>query len=387
MKRFFLLFFIFFLLPTTAIAGDFDDCSDTPECTCEPSDPFSYDGSDLESIADCQSHCIDMSLIDEEVTGYSIQCTIDGIASVVGQGDLESIEEELSELADFYDPELGVEIPGLEFTPAYTDGESTVTNYLGEYVIAVYTWLVPVASLLAVVVLMIAGLQYMLARGNQARIGKAKERITYDALRISYIDPQEYVDESPDTAGAVSGGPGGGSIYIPPSSEMKCDTIYTIEEIALSTVGWITYRYGGKGGDPIYTAETKTDPDGRPYSEYCPDETICLDCSGYADFVRQCAGLEAASESSGTAGIFDTANGAELIDSWDDSGMVNGEQLEPGDMIGYPSSHVLIYLGDGVIADSHGSGRAPGDAIGIYDFSYGVNLYLQQGKTPYVRRR
>ncbi|MBT4857158.1 hypothetical protein HON52_03125 [Candidatus Uhrbacteria bacterium] len=408
MRRLLIILLFPLLLPTAVLAGDFDSCDDTPVCTCEPTDSYPADSADIESIDDCQDHCTYSESLDETITGYSIQCTVSGATTVLSQGELESIDEALTEITETSDPVLGVEIPGLEFSPAYTDGESVVSNYIGEYIEAVYIWIVPVASLLAVLVLMIAGMQYMLARGDSGRIAKAKERVknaitgvvlllgivtmasmvdpsvlTYDSLKLSYIDAEQYVDESPDTSGSVDFG----SVYIPPSSQMLCDPQYSISEIAMSTVGWVTYRYGGKGTAPPYTAETKIDPSGRPYSEYCPDETLCLDCSGYADFIRQCAGLAAASESGGTAAIFDTANGAVEIDTWDPDGTVNGTALVPGDMIGYPSSHVLIYIGDGNIADSHGSGREPGEAIGVYELSYGVNLYLSQGKTPLVRRR
>ncbi|MBT4857157.1 peptidoglycan DD-metalloendopeptidase family protein [Candidatus Uhrbacteria bacterium] len=77
----------------------------------------------------------------------------------------------------YEDPQLGVEIPGLEFSGAYQDDDTFVSNYLGEYVAAVYAWLIPTASLLVVLVIMVGGLQWMLARGDSGRIGKAKERI------------------------------------------------------------------------------------------------------------------------------------------------------------------------------------------------------------------
>ena len=53
----------------------------------------------------------------------------------------------------------------------------TVQN-LPEYINLVYTWLLPAASLIAVVMMMIAGLQYTLARGKPKYIDKAKTRIT-----------------------------------------------------------------------------------------------------------------------------------------------------------------------------------------------------------------
>lgn len=54
---------------------------------------------------------------------------------------------------------------------------STVQN-LPEYINVVYTWMLPAASLIAVVMMMIGGLQYTLARGKSKYIEKAKTRIT-----------------------------------------------------------------------------------------------------------------------------------------------------------------------------------------------------------------
>ena len=49
---------------------------------------------------------------------------------------------------------------------------------LPEYINAIYTWLLPAASLIAVVMMMIGGLQYALSRGKSKYIDKAKTRIT-----------------------------------------------------------------------------------------------------------------------------------------------------------------------------------------------------------------
>ncbi len=177
MHRLLIFLLIPLMLPGFVLAGDFDECEDTPECTCEPTDPYPSDGSTMESIDDCQDYCTTIATLDSVVSGYSIQCTVDGTMTVLAQGDNETLDEATAELTGVSDPNLGVDIPGLEFTPAYQDGDAVVSNYLGEYIEAVYNWLLPAGGLIAVVVLMIAGLQWMVARGNTSRIGKAKERI------------------------------------------------------------------------------------------------------------------------------------------------------------------------------------------------------------------
>lgn len=56
-------------------------------------------------------------------------------------------------------------------------GDVQQAGTIGEYVAAAYRWLIPAAALLAIVMIMIGGLQYALARGRPAAIDKAKQRI------------------------------------------------------------------------------------------------------------------------------------------------------------------------------------------------------------------
>jgi len=115
---------------------------------------------------------------------------------------------------------------------------------LGTYIIALYNFMIPAASIIAVVLIMIAGFQYIMAAGSQERIAKAKERIqkaiiglvlilgaytivnlvdprltSFDNLRIPRIRPvlfldqsascetlEEYFDISPNPGGGVECG-------------------------------------------------------------------------------------------------------------------------------------------------------------------------------------
>ncbi len=202
---------LIFLLPFPVGAEEFSDCEeDTVSCTCTPEDVTPLENQTvIGSVEDCQEYCTDVSGQEETVTGYSLQCTVDGEITTISQGGLDSIQDDFD---DYYyeDPDLGVDIPGLEFSSAYRDGDRFVSNYLGEYVAAIYDWLLPAAALLAVVVLMIAGLQWMLARGNTSRIDKAKGRIRnavtgvillLGAYTLAYlIDPRLVTFEALETS-------------------------------------------------------------------------------------------------------------------------------------------------------------------------------------------
>lgn len=77
-------------------------------------------------------------------------------------------------------PELNVPIPGLDLSGAVlldVAGGSVRSNMLGLYINAVYGWLITAASIIAVVMMMIAGLQYATARGNTGQISDAQERM------------------------------------------------------------------------------------------------------------------------------------------------------------------------------------------------------------------
>ncbi|PIZ53489.1 hypothetical protein COY25_03460, partial [Candidatus Uhrbacteria bacterium CG_4_10_14_0_2_um_filter_41_7] len=75
---------------------------------------------------------------------------------------------------------LGIDIPGFnsDISQVKCDSEGNIiNNLLGLYVSAVYKWLLGAGALIAVVMLMIAGVEWMLARGSANGISSAKKRI------------------------------------------------------------------------------------------------------------------------------------------------------------------------------------------------------------------
>ena len=141
--------------------------------------------------------------------------------------------------------------------------------------------------------------------------------------------------------------------------------------------GKTTYRFGGKGTPPPYQYETKECPPTGPCKTFCPPGTICLDCSGFVNFVLRYSGYK--EFNGGTQTIFSNAERVNSITNTE----VNGVTLKPGDLLGWTSGnrHVLIYVGNGKIADSHGgSGREPGNAVGIY------NTTEYKNKIKFIKR-
>lgn len=79
-------------------------------------------------------------------------------------------------------PQLSIDIPTVTFSDAIlgtnTLGEPTVkSSFLGEYVSGVYVYLIGISTSIAIVMIMISGLQWSLGGQSSEAIGKAKARI------------------------------------------------------------------------------------------------------------------------------------------------------------------------------------------------------------------
>jgi len=128
-----------------------------------------------------------------------------------GERPIEEIEEK-----EIVTPKLQVKIPGFEgFTKNIEQGEDQYTiPWLGEYISAIYQCSLRAITLLAIVMMMIAGFQWMMAAGNIPKIQQAKSRITGALiglilllgvnLILSVVNPQ-LVFLRPITIGRIKG--------------------------------------------------------------------------------------------------------------------------------------------------------------------------------------
>ncbi|TAK03990.1 hypothetical protein EPO34_02410 [Patescibacteria group bacterium] len=310
-------------------------------------------------------------------------------------------------------PELSFDIPGLEFSDVLNkDGKLTV-NFLAEYITAVFRLVLGVSTTIAIVMIMVGGLQYVMAAGT-GNVKAAKERIRnsiiglailfstfvilytvnpqltlFAALELEQIQTVKLVAESGDTGGGVTADPAAlqaAGIECPQEGGAG-----DIPIIAESFIGKVTYRFGGKGKPPPYTFDTKVSKDGQAFSGFCPEGTVCLDCSGFVDLVYACAGLPPKL----TSGSVKFANET-LIDTStcsDDGGVETADGstiLVPGDLIGFSkgengqsaSGHVWMYLGDGKLINSAGKREPPGKAV----FTQSLTGVCKAYKTLHVIR-
>lgn len=74
-------------------------------------------------------------------------------------------------------PNLGVAIPGVNFAATLNDQGLLESNFIAAYVSGVYRYLLSISVTIAIVMVMIGGVQYVIGGGAQEQVSKGKERI------------------------------------------------------------------------------------------------------------------------------------------------------------------------------------------------------------------
>ncbi len=74
-------------------------------------------------------------------------------------------------------PKLNVDIPGLTFSPILEKAGVLEVSFLAEYIKAVYQYLIAFSTIIAVVFLIVGGIQWSLGAGSSEQLSKAKTRI------------------------------------------------------------------------------------------------------------------------------------------------------------------------------------------------------------------
>ncbi|MBU0646561.1 D-alanyl-D-alanine carboxypeptidase family protein [Patescibacteria group bacterium] len=80
-------------------------------------------------------------------------------------------------IVPYQTPQLAVPIPGLSFSEPLRKGNKLSIDFIGEYFSSVYQWLIGASLTIAIVMVMIGGLQYVLSAGR-GDAGEAKTRIS-----------------------------------------------------------------------------------------------------------------------------------------------------------------------------------------------------------------
>ena len=291
-------------------------------------------------------------------------------------------QEQESEGPKLKIPELQIKLPGLVFSDqnkiqTTTEGDQTFfyIPWIGEYIQWLYNYSIGIISLLALLAIMIGGFYWIMAGGSASRVSEAKSwisaaisglalaltsylllfTINNELVKLPSIKMMAIEKIDIEIVGDTVGPP---ESMTPVSGEYLCPPGNTLVSIITQMYGKTTYLYGGK-----YNYHPKA----------CPSE-YCLDCSGFVDFVRKCAGFMSIGEHNSTKPIFTYAKTLGQRVKQGDTAKSLG--LIPGDLVGWPRSdkgegHVFMYIGRygnnaEVFIDSHGPSNKVGKAIGIW---------------------
>ncbi|MCD8495139.1 MAG: NlpC/P60 family protein [Candidatus Pacebacteria bacterium] len=334
--------------------------------------------------------------------------------------------------------DLGQPIEGCYALLAPLPGISRVTadTTIGEYLNIVIRIVIGMLGLLAVIMIVVGGIQYM---STDAISGKSegRERITKAVLGLilalgsfiiltainpdlTRLDPNmrstsiqfdSAALRSPNfetggdraltpseqaAAGPLKSLPSG--VYCPiQDASNNAQGAGTVNQIARSFVNQATYSMGGKNAS----------------NQSCVPGPMCLDCSGFANYVLYCAGmLPGITDDSqfrvhvyntGTLGMFSGQDSRRIENLYNEQGDwfvdLQGSTapvaLRPGDLLGWISGdggerngHVVVYIGNGKTAEStSGDNGRTSNSIKIRDVnSYGVRGVDQGGRLTRFRR-
>jgi type IV secretory pathway VirB2 component (pilin) len=266
-------------------------------------------------------------------------------------------------------------IPGMK--EDFVDG----SQQIGDYINNMFKIFLGLCAALAVIMIIIYGVTWM---GTDSVFGKteAKGKIggAIGGLLLALGAWVILNTINPDLLG--------GSLNIKQASielEGDAESPVSINRGDATKIGLTCDHAGGKNDIP---STAKSFSGKMTYSQDLPkgqvvNNKIKLDCSGYINYVLQCVGINTSDLgiNSGTSTIF---SGAEKVDSTKTyPTSINGVELNIGDLVGWragdntgkyaKSGHVMIYIGGGLVADSH-SGSS--DAFG----SFSLTKYKDQIK-------
>lgn len=173
-----------------------DDCCITPglwesQVLCE-NDPCQIQTNGNGMCCQLESNCISEELSSPPIRTWRVECGGIDTGTTFGQGALTELLElnnkEDDEELPVIVPELSVRIPGFKgFTANIREGDFLSIPWIGEYFFAIYQWALVTIAVLAVIMTVIAGLKWMLAAGNAAKIGEAKEQITNSLIGLLLV--------------------------------------------------------------------------------------------------------------------------------------------------------------------------------------------------------
>jgi cell wall-associated NlpC family hydrolase len=270
---------------------------------------------------------------------------------------------------------------------------------LGQWLESLFTILIVIAGLLALIMIIVGGITYItsesfgdkgkgksyimnaiaglvLALGAWVILNTINPNLAEDlnikipTVSLSIGDADSFSSsESTDSSGTITGNTPLPNIgLVCPMNGGSSSVASIIDSFENKT----TYRWGGKGGPLPVGGRFKLSPSeqsGGPQTctnsdggqaecrSFCPIDSVCLDCSGFVNQVRRCSGLPTYS---GTSSMVNNQDAIPVdMDNLSSDGqsiIINGAQytLQSGDILVW-NGHVVMYYGAGQIAESAGA--------------------------------
>lgn len=282
-------------------------------------------------------------------------------------------------------PDISVNIPGLTFRESTCTETECTTPWLADYIQALYQYGIGIIGILAVITLMVGGIMWVTAAGNEERVGGAKKWIGSSLIGV-LIAFSSYMILN---------------FVNPALTQLSPLKVSYIENIPLGEV-----ELDSKA--PTNTNDTTACPAGvgsfnnlvayftninytysQPQRGTCEDGKCYCDCSWFAMHLGKCAGLRAISSEGTSASLIGDPNKVRITQRDCDN-----PPLSPGDIIvwrGNGVGHVLTYIGNNKMIEcgggSFGNSRLESHgALSITDWRQRCSNYLLKRGAYYIKR-
>lgn len=300
------------------------------------------------------------------------------------QSDLGASTPKLSTPLDI--PNLSIKIPGLVMRESTCDETECVTPWLADYIAGLYQYGISIIAIIAVITLMIGGVVWITAGGNDERIGDAKKWISGSLIGVliactsylilNFVNPA-LTELSPLKISYLKNVPLG---------EIELDS-----EVPSQTNDTSDCPPGVTGLNNLVTHfTTKVSLKySQPLRGSCSGGSCYCDCSWFAMHLGRCAGLRARPSEGTSASLIQDPNKIKITQSDCDN-----PPLSPGDIIvwrGSGGGHVLTYIGNNKMVEC-GGGSFGGSvleeagAVKITDWKTRCSNYLLKRNAYYIKR-
>lgn len=348
----------------------------------EPNGPFSFQNL---TDSECSKLPINTFLPNYVTTADGKGCEAAPAPTTSSDGSTPKVSNPLD------NPKLSVRIPGLTLRNSTCDANGCSAPWLADYIDALYRYGLSAITILAVVAMMIGGILWLTAAGNEERVGDARKWIggslmgtliaftayltlnlvnpaltELSPIKIKYIEQNIQKEEVPDDAPGTSA-PGTSNI-----DTAKCPPgITTVDRFA------------------NYYAKEKTIYYSQAMRGECSGGKCYCDCSYFGDLLSSCTKLRTVQGEGTSAGLW--ANSSKKLITADDCDNPT-KRLKPGDPIVKikGQGHVLTYIGNNQLIECGGGSKqgliTQNGAIKLSDWKTKCHNYLLKNEAYFISR-